>query len=259
MYGRRILILVPHPDDEVVGCCAAIGRARSRGAEIFAFYLTHGCVARSVMWPWMKWRYGRAVMRRRVEAQRVSVQLGIMPVGWSERPARHIWREMRQTYAEIREAATKNAIDQIWVPAYEGGNADHDATNALAARLRLESSSAMTVLEFAEYNYAGAKAHSQTFPELSGREQALILTPEERAFKAKMLAEYESEQDNLNYVELERETCRSLAHYDYNAPAHDGTQWYARFHWVPFRHPRVDFTQPQEVCAAIAAFMKEKV
>lgn len=259
MYGRRILILVPHPDDEVVGCCAAIGRARSRGAEVFALYLTHGCVARSVMWPWMKWRYGRAVMRRRNEAQKVSVQLGITPVGWSDRPARHIWREMKQAYAEIREAVTKNAIDQIWVPAYEGGNADHDATNALAARLRLETANALTALEFAEYNYAGEQVHSQAFPELSGREQVLILTPEEKALKTRMLTTYESEQDNLNYVELELETCRPLVNYNYTEPAHDGTQWYARFQWVPFRHPRVDFTQPQEVCAAIAAFMSGRV
>jgi LmbE family N-acetylglucosaminyl deacetylase len=29
LAGRRILVLVPHPDDEVVGCAAAIGRARA--------------------------------------------------------------------------------------------------------------------------------------------------------------------------------------------------------------------------------------
>jgi LmbE family N-acetylglucosaminyl deacetylase len=27
MIGRRVLILVPHPDDEIVGCGAAIARA----------------------------------------------------------------------------------------------------------------------------------------------------------------------------------------------------------------------------------------
>ena len=42
MFGQRILILVPHPDDEVVAGCAAIGRAQAAGAKIFALYLTHG-------------------------------------------------------------------------------------------------------------------------------------------------------------------------------------------------------------------------
>ena len=33
-FGSSILILVPHPDDEVVGFAAAIGRAKAAGAKI---------------------------------------------------------------------------------------------------------------------------------------------------------------------------------------------------------------------------------
>ena len=35
MFGKRILVLAPHPDDEVVGACAAVGRAQRAGARVF--------------------------------------------------------------------------------------------------------------------------------------------------------------------------------------------------------------------------------
>src|SRR5580692_4668720 len=104
MFGRRILILVPHPDDEVVASCAAIGRARAEGASVFTLYLTHGCIARETLWPWQRNDYKKYVAKRRDEAEKTSLFMQITPVGWSPRPARHIWRHMAETYAEIQAA-----------------------------------------------------------------------------------------------------------------------------------------------------------
>jgi LmbE family N-acetylglucosaminyl deacetylase len=56
-FGRRILVLVPHPDDEVVGVAAAIARARADGARLFALYLGHGCLSRETLWPWQRAGY----------------------------------------------------------------------------------------------------------------------------------------------------------------------------------------------------------
>ena len=57
MFGKRILVLAAHPDDEVVASAATIGRAQTQGAEIFVLYLTHGCIALDVMWPWDRKNY----------------------------------------------------------------------------------------------------------------------------------------------------------------------------------------------------------
>ncbi len=51
MFGRRILILIPHPDDEVVGAALAIRRAVKNGALVFGLDLTHGCPPREALWP----------------------------------------------------------------------------------------------------------------------------------------------------------------------------------------------------------------
>ena len=38
----RVLILAPHPDDEVVACGLATIRARAAGTPVFVLYLTSG-------------------------------------------------------------------------------------------------------------------------------------------------------------------------------------------------------------------------
>jgi LmbE family N-acetylglucosaminyl deacetylase len=251
MFGRRILVCVPHPDDEVVACAAAIGRARADGAAVFALYLTDGCIPREAAWPWRRGRHAEDIARRRAEAEAVAARLGLSPVGWAERPARRLWRELPAVHAEILAAIEDCAADQLWVPAYEGGNPDHDGLNGLAQVLadRLE------VLEFAEYNYFRGAPRAQHFPFLNGAEKSLILSVEERERKKALLALYVSERQNLGYVGLERECWRKLARYDYGRPPHPGVLWYARHQWVPFRHPRVDFTKPSEVSETIEAFL----
>lgn len=252
MFGRRILILIPHADDEVVGYCAAIGRAQAAGAEIFALYLTHGCIDQAIRWPWDRQHHAAHVAKRRAEAETVAALLKIKPIGWADRPARHLWRNLFAVYAEIQQAIKDYAIDQIWLPAYEGGNADHDGLNAVGSKL---AATGMSVLEFAEYNFFNAQTNAQQFPYPNGTETILTLTAAEQQTKRQALALYASEQGNLNYVGTRQETYRPLAAYDYSKPPHSGTLWYARFQWVPFRHPRVDFSSPATVSAAITAFL----
>jgi LmbE family N-acetylglucosaminyl deacetylase len=253
-FGRSILILAPHPDDEVVACFATIGRAKAAGARVSAIFLTHGCVSRQTMWPWARGGYEAVVARRRAEAESVLAELGVEAAGWSDRAARDLWRHLHAAEADIRAAVSQFEVDQIWAPAFEGGNADHDAANAIAGRLAAEG---MSVLEFAEYNLAGGRVNSHAFPTLFGHEETLELTLTEQAGKRRALSHYASEGLNLSYVRLERETFRPLPARDYGAPPHPGKLWYARFQWVPFRHPGVDFTQPAAVARALADYQSD--
>lgn len=254
-FGKRILILAAHPDDEVVASAAAIGRARAQGAEIFALYLTHGCIAEETMWPWARKNYQARIARRRAEAEEAARLLNIIPTGWSPRPARHLWQELDHAYNDIRASIGSYRIDQLWAPAYEGGNADHDALNAAASLFKDQ----LSTLEFAEYNFAGGTTHSHEFPEANGSEEILSLTPDEIDKKRRALAIYKSEKGNLGYVRTARECWRPIAAYDYSQRPHPGILWYERFQWVPFRHPRVDFTQPEGVSAAIVKFLDRHI
>lgn len=249
-FGRRILILVPHPDDEVVACCTAIAQAQRHGARIFALYLTHGCIAKEELWPWQRDQHDRFVIRRLQESVQVARRLNITPISYSDRPARHLWRNLGAAYNEIVKAIGDYNISQLWIPAYEGGHADHDALSGVCSHL----ADKISILEFAEYNFSGERVNANSFPVTNGTETTIMLSPEEQGIKRKMLGLYESEQKNLGYVGVSQECYRPLATYDYAKPAHGGKLWYTRYQWVPFRHPRVDFTKPEEVCQAIGSF-----
>ena len=251
-FGSRILILAAHPDDEIVACAAAIGRAQQQGSTIFVHYLTHGCVARKTLWRWQRKHYNAYVERRLSEAAKAARFLNLTPTGnVPKRAARHLWRELSKVDSELRQLVTSFQIDQLWVPAYEGGNADHDALNALASKY----ASRYRVFEFAEYNFYEKRARSHLFPFPNGTEETITLTPQEQENKRMALEIYQSEKRNLNYVKTEHECFRALTTYNYSLPPHPGKLWYTRFQWVPFRHPRIDFTKPEEVSIAIRKFL----
>jgi len=243
----RPLILIPHPDDEVVGCAVAIARAHAAGASVSGLYLTTGIPAQEQLWPWRRSSYAKLITRRREEAMRVATVLGISPAGFLEWPARALKSHLDQAMAVIERTVGERGTDEIWAPAWEGGHQDHDVTNFLAARF----AGNLRVREFAEYNLAGGRLRSQSFAQSNGTEQVLTLTAEEARFKAELLAIYRSERTNLRYVRLRQESMRSLARYDYRAAPHPGRLFCERFHWVPFRHPRLDFDRPEAVRAVL--------
>lgn len=249
LVGRRILILIPHPDDEVVGCCAAIGRAHAQGSEVFGAYLTTGVPAPELLWPWQRSSHPARVACRRKEARRAAELLDIEPVAFGEIPTRELKAHIASTLALILEHIQRLGADMLWAPAYEGGHQDHDVANFIASRLRAQ----IDVWEFSEYHYADGRVHSQEFVEAQGTEQRLSLTPEEQALKQRALHLYQSEKGNLSYVRTEKEVFRPLASYDYGHPPHPGRLFYQRFQWVPY-HPRVDYTKPDKVCRVLTEF-----
>ena len=250
MYYDRILLLVPHPDDEVVGSCAAIARARAAGATVSALYLTNGVPTRNALWAWDRQRHNERVEQRWQEAEAAAELLGLQIIERRNLASRSLHRHMGDSLRAIRAAIQRCSAQAIWVPAYEGGHTDHDVTNFLASLLRDQ----LAVWEFAEYNNAGGRTSSQRFVASAGPEEKIELTSEEVEVKQEALGLYASERGNLAHIRTEQECFRPLAAYDYSRPPHEGTLFYARFHWVPFRHPRIDFTKPADVSQAIIAF-----
>jgi len=270
MFGRRILVLVPHPDDEVVGAALAIRRAVADGASVVALDLTHGCPPKEALWPWARMSYERAaaaqerrIAIRRREAAAAARELGIARIADDGLAARRLRYALPAAYQRIRAAADAHAIDTLWVPAYEGAHADHDCANALAAALQRERARErveIAVWEFAEYSNAGGTKRANEFAETRGGEATLVLAHEmERRWKTSLLRLYRSEAFNLRNVSAGgtrfQESFRPLPRHDYGRPPHAGRLFYERFHWVPVKVPGIDFTTGAEVSAAITAFL----
>ena len=251
MFAARILVLIPHPDDEVVGCCAAILRARSRGARVFGLYLSDGLPAREQLWPWARRARAEREARRWREAAAARDLLGLEEAGRQHLPSRRLRLHLAEAAAHVARALEASGAEIVWAPAFEGAHQDHDAANALAATFAART----PVWEFAEYNNAGGRTQSQRFPDTRGGEQTLALGEDETAVKRRALALYASERGNLRHIAVAQEAFRPLPAHDYGRPPHAGTPFFARYRWVPF-HPRLDRTDPAAVYRELGAFAR---
>ena len=88
MDSRRILVLAPHPDDEIVACGIAAWRARQVGARVFVLYLTSGVPAPEALWAWQQaGRAARAYVEARVPDWAEVLGEDLLPV-WQMATAR---------------------------------------------------------------------------------------------------------------------------------------------------------------------------
>jgi LmbE family N-acetylglucosaminyl deacetylase len=240
---RRILILAPHPDDEIVACGIAAHRARVEGARLLVLFLTTGIPPRELLWRWQRRAYQARIARRRDEATAAAGLLGLAPAGFLDIPSRRLAAHLDDAAAAIGRALAGTAASELWVPAFEGAHQDHDAANALAACFRER----LPIWEFAAYNFAGGRVRSNAFADARGGVVELALDRQEAALKRRALALYASERGNLAHIRVAAEAYRPLPRRDYAVPPHAGTLFRERFHWVPFRHPRIDFTPSAEI------------
>jgi N-acetylglucosamine malate deacetylase 1 len=245
--ARRILVLAPHPDDEVVACGVAAYRARTEGARISAVYLTTGVPGTEVLWPWQRRGYAARVSRRREEAIAAAGMLGLEPKTFLDIPSRELLAQLDAAYTSAERAIAEIDANELWVPAFEGAHQDHDAANALAAFFRER----LPVWEFAAYNLAGGRARSNRFADARGGAIELNLSREEKVLKRRALSLYRSERVNLAHIRTAQEVYRPLPRHDYGAPPHAGRLFRERFQWVPVRHPRIDFMRSSDLYASL--------
>jgi LmbE family N-acetylglucosaminyl deacetylase len=241
------LILAPHPDDEIVACGIAAMRARRERAQLSVVFLTTGVPPREALWPWQRAGYETRVARRRAEAERATALLRLGLGGFSDIPSRRLVRQLDEAAAFVERAIDAAAATELWVTAFEGAHQDHDAANALAASF----CDRLPVWEFAAYNFPGGRVRSNRFLDARGGVVELAATRDEARLKREALALYASERGNLRHIRVREEAYRPLPRHDYSAPPHAGTLFRERFHWVPLRHPRIDFTPSAEIYSVL--------
>src|SRR5205823_596907 len=118
MEPRRILVLAPHPDDEIVACGIAALRARAAGARVFVLYLTTGVPAPEALWPWQRAGHAARLSRRRTEARLAAALFGMESIGSLDHPSRRLRYHLDAAAAEIGRAIMEHAIEALWVPAF---------------------------------------------------------------------------------------------------------------------------------------------
>ena len=230
LAGLRVIIVVAHPDDEVLGCGAVLARMQ----DVRVIHVTdgaprNGCDAR---------RQGfetpadyAATRRREAEA---ALGLAGVPsdrlkgLGLSDQEVSLHLAALARTLAPRLGGA-----DLILTHAYEGGHSDHDAvTFGVHAACRLAQTPAALV-EMPFYFAAPEGWTRQSFRPHpgAGPELMLRLDPGRQRLKRQMIDAHRSQAETLAAFDLGTERFRAAPRYDFTQLPCAGPLLYERHGW----------------------------
>lgn len=118
---KRILVLAPHPDDDIFGCGGTLHRCRLNGSAITSVYMTDGGQGSGA-------ESGDLVRIRRSEAERAAAIIGIEDLVFLENRDGQL-RRTPAAVAEIARLLERTRPDAVFLPFLLDNHPDHRATN----------------------------------------------------------------------------------------------------------------------------------
>lgn len=244
------LMVLAHPDDETVSAATLLPRLRLARFV----YLTDGAPANLTD----ARRSGCATRAAYAELRRGETRSALESVGIAagrvefldtvdQGAHRQLTALARWMEIEIRDRAPAVVLTHP----YEGGHPDHDAAafavHTACRRIAATGCEPPAIVEFTSYHHDGRGGwrigeflepapRNALAPADAAVRTALtvvtrVLTPAERALKARLLSCYRSQRDVLRRVPLQLERFRPAPSYDFAAPPHPGTLLYETFGW----------------------------
>ncbi len=230
----RVLVVLAHPDDEIVGAASRLPRLR--GARFI--YITDGAPrdgrdARALGFDGIE-AYARA---RRAESMEVARRVGIPAEQYIflDLPDKEAFLHLPALARRLAQGIAEYQPEIILTHPYEGGHPDHDAA-AFAVRAAVAGHAGPRfvpeVIEFTSYHrWNGARRFGEFLPDPRSPVHQVTLTPDERAEKGALIDLYESQRAVLQEVLLASESFRTAPQYDFAQPPHPGRLLYETFRW----------------------------
>lgn len=127
----NILVIAPHPDDEVIGCGGVIRLRVLRGERVAAVFLTSGELGLK------KLPHAKAWKIREAEARKAARILGLAKLHFLRQPDWMLGDHEKATSRALERVLRTEKPDVIYLPHSDDGHPDHQATPpVLRAALR---------------------------------------------------------------------------------------------------------------------------
>ncbi|MCR2822012.1 PIG-L deacetylase family protein [Lederbergia panacisoli] len=204
-----ILVFSAHPDDEVLGLSATMGRHREKGEKVTVVYITNGTGGDGESWT-----------KRRELSQKIAeirFKEGIQALSILNIPSENViclgfpdggtHRYLKEIAKDIHSLIKKLKPKKIYVHCIEGGHTDHD-TVSLVAKFVCSNLNFQSIYEWAEYSSLyplGTEKMKFITPQKyqNAKEDIIELTDNERLRKKEMLNFHQSQHVDEFYMQGE--------------------------------------------------------
>ncbi|HVW10467.1 MAG TPA: PIG-L family deacetylase [Bryobacteraceae bacterium] len=226
----RILAVVSHPDDEMIGMAVFLASLRAPCAII---HVTDGAPrtggdARDA--GCATWREYADLRRRELEC---ALAFSRIPAATlclhcpDQRAAWHIARHAK-LLARIFDSGEFPAV---FTHPYEGGHPDHDATAAAVHAAAALAKRRPALFEFTSYHAGARGIECECFLGDNAESPSALLTAAAQAWKRRVIDCFRSQSRVLSQFPLRYEPLRAAPLYDFSRPPHPGEPWYQNFQW----------------------------
>src|SRR3954464_3066821 len=212
-FGRT-LIVVAHPDDEVIGCGLLLQRLKRATVA----FMTDGAPADRYFWGKFGSRSSYADIRANETRKALEPLKGVRVIRFGARDQELMFR-LDIAVEWLRKVIREQKPQTIITHSYEGGHPDHDCCSFLCSIAAREAG--IPVWEMPLYSRVDGKLVRQYLPR---RERAVSLSAShtEEIPKAGMISAYASQEEFLRSCGMTNEYFLPQPPHDYSLPPHDG-------------------------------------